>query len=85
MAKIFDSGLLDFAEDESQYIEVVHNLGASPQVVQFMGELKGEVGFPVISGTGGPYITDITNPVSLKVYKPNAYAYTGQFRICIFD
>jgi len=90
MPVIFDSGLLDFALNESQYIEVIHNLGACPQVIQFSGDLDGVIGFPTITGIGGvpmagPYLEDATDSNKLKVYKPDIYLYSGKFRIRIME
>lgn len=87
---IYDSGLKSFAEDETQYIEIIHNLGKRPPIIQFIGEKNLEIGFPKLSkSTGedipGPYLTDILNPIKLKVFKPNAYTYNGQFRVRIYE
>lgn len=90
MVAIFDSGLVSFAADESQCVEVFHNLGRCPQVIQFLGELGEEVGFPRLVDESGnelakPYLVDTTDPNKIKVFKPNVYNYAGQFRIRIFD
>lgn len=90
MAIIFDSGLMDFASDENHYIEVVHNLGKKPPIIQFLGEKDGLLGFPRLLGsTGidvpGPYLTETNDPNKVKVFKPNAYTFNGKFRIRIYE
>ena len=87
---VYDSGLLDFSGSEETPVEVSHNLGHCPQVIQFMGDLNGELGFPTLTGVGGdeiagPYLQDVTDPNTLKVFKPDVYTFSGKFRIKIFE
>ena len=90
MPVIFDSGPLDFAQDESQYVEVVHSLGKCPNVIQFYGELDGNLGFPQALDQDnmpipGPYLTETTNHSFVRAHKPNDYEFGGKFRILIID
>lgn len=87
---IFDSGLLDFAANEGLAVEVVHNIGRCPKLIQFYGDLDGELGFPRLTTSGGdvipgPYLEDVTDSAKLKVYKPDAYNYAGKFRVKIIE
>lgn len=87
---IYDSGLLNFSNSENQFVTVQHNLGKKPPIIQFVGEKDGEVGFPCLVNeqnqrVTGPYLGDTTDFSALKVYKPDVYTYTGQFRIRIFE
>jgi hypothetical protein len=90
MPVVFDSGLLDFAEDETQYVEVVHGLGKCPNVIQFYGELDGNLGFPQTldehsNPLPGPYLTETTNHNVVRAHKPDTYEFAGKFRILIID
>ena len=90
MPVICDIGQLDFAQDESQYVEVVHSLGKCPNVIQFYGELDGNLGFPQALDQDnmpipGPYLTETTNHNLVRVHKPDAYPFDGKFRILIID
>jgi len=87
---VYESGYQDFAEDENSYVAINHSLGYKPKVIQFYGDLEGELGFPTITGVGGveidgPYLDDVEDLNTLKVYKPDAYTYSGGFRIVIYN
>jgi hypothetical protein len=86
---LYDSGLLDFANDESECVLVEHTLGQLPPAIQFYGDLDGELGFPTLLDENdieidGPYLEDTSDLNAIKVYKPNAYEYAGKFRIVIY-
>lgn len=81
---LFDSGWLDFAADESQHILVTHNLGTAPKAIQMQGKDGEILGFPKQDGVSGPYLQDTSSSVALKVFKPDAYNFSGQFKIVIY-
>jgi hypothetical protein len=90
MPILFDSGALDFAENETQFVEITHNIGSSPKVIQFYGELDGIIGFPTLTGIdgsnlSGPYLENVMDPYTLRVFKPDNYLYAGKFRVCILE
>jgi len=85
---IYDSGLLDFAEDENSCVEIDHNLGICPRVIQITGESEG-LGLPAITDVNGDLIdgvhfTQEKDLNTLKVWKLDNYSYTGKFRVRIF-
>lgn len=89
MALVFESELLDFSNDETIPVVVQHNLGVQPVVVSFTGYNGDEVGFPMLKDPQdnpipGPRVEGADGLNELRVYKPNAYTYTGKFKIQIY-
>lgn len=88
MALLFDSGALDFAANEGLSIDVDHNLGSIPDSIQFLGISGSTEGFPTLldgeDEIPGPYLTQTRDPNTVKVHKPDAYSFSGQFKVRIY-
>lgn len=90
MAIVFGSDWLDFGANESTPVVVQHNLGRCPEAIGFTGKDGEDLGFPtLLDGEGkeipGPRIEGHQDPNQLSVYKPDAYTFTGQFKITIYE
>ena len=84
---VFESEWLDFSGDESTPVVVSHNLGRCPKAIAFRGkDAEGNIGFPTISGQEnlGPILEKSTDPNVVEVRKPNAYDFSGQFKIIVY-
>ena len=86
----FDSGLLEFSSDETVPVEVHHNLGQAPRMMKFFGDENGVLGFPTLFDADDqeiecPYLQGTQDPNTIKVFKPEAYNFSGKFRIICYN
>lgn len=82
----WESAELDFGPNEATPVTVNHNQNRVPEVVQFIGVSGGfEAQY---DGSGNlipkPYITGAEDANTIMVYKPDAYTYSGKFKICLY-
>lgn len=88
---LYTSPWTDFSGDENIPIVINHNLNKCPKTLalQCSTDNGTTIGLPnLLDGNGvplpAPYIACCTDKNMCEVYKPNAFTYTGKFRVVIY-